>query len=127
MTFSESEFEKVKKYFHPDLATNERADIWIEMASFRVSKCYFKGAYYLALALMAEHIGALEDRGSDGVAGAITSKREGDLSIGFAAGSDSDDLSATSYGREYQSLLKQYSPRPGVTGGAFPKLFCGGC
>lgn len=113
---------------HPDLAADGRSGVWIKKATFRVGRCYFGDAYLYALSLMASHIGALEGRGADGDAGRIASKREGDLSVSYAAGSNAEDgdLSSTNYGQQFQSLLKQYSRRPGVTGRVDFRRFCGG-
>lgn len=113
------EIVKAKAYMTPTLAANQRVDVWLELADLRVSRDYFGGAFVYAISLMAQHIGTIETRSADGGdAGRITSKREGDLAVSFAgsnAGEDSD-LSATSYGTTYLSLMRQYSPRPGITG-----------
>jgi hypothetical protein len=55
----------------------------------------------------------------DGTAGAITSKREGDLAISFASdiNKNGNDLDATSYGQQFQRLTKSGGFILGVTGG----------
>lgn len=125
---TESEMAEVKGFMHPDLAAEKRCEAWVKMARFRVGRGYFGDSYPYALALMASHIGALEMRGAEGDGGSVASKREGDLSVSYASGANGDDgdLSATSYGRQYMSLLKQYGTRPGVTGPADFRRFCGG-
>lgn len=125
---TEEEMAKVKGFMHPDLVADSRCETWIAMAQFRVGRCYFGAAFPYALALMASHIGAIEGRGSDGDAGRIASKKEGDISVSYASGSSGDDgdLSSTSWGQQYLALLKQYSVRPGVTGRVNFRRFCGG-
>ncbi len=125
---TDRELAEVKGFMHPELAAAERCGAWVKMAQFRVGRCYFGDAYLFALSLMASHIGALEGRGSDGDAGRIASKREGDLSVSYAGGTSGDDgdLSSTAYGLQYLALLKQYSKRPGITGRTDFRRFCGG-
>lgn len=69
--------------------------------------------YDLAVAYLAAHTLTLANRstiGAGGVAGSVTSLKEGSLSIGFSSGgssSSSDPLSSTSYGQEYQRVTQQ--------------------
>lgn len=119
MQLTPEEITKAKSFMVQAFSTSQRVSVWLEMAGFRVSRDYFGDAFLYALALMAQHIATIETRSIDGGdAGRITAKREGDLSVSFAGASSTDDgdLSATSYGQAYLSLLKQYSPRPGITG-----------
>ena len=112
-----------------EYAQSPRLDAWILGASYHVGACYFKKAYVYALSLMVAHIAALETRGSDGEAGVIASKREGDIAVSFGSTkSEGDDgwLSSTSFGQQFLLLKKQYSPRPQVTGGVPLRGFCGG-
>lgn len=112
------DIEKAKRLMHPDLAKNLRVDVWLELADVQVNSDVFGAAYPHALALMAQHIGCLENRGADGNSGAVTSVREGDLSVSYAQASGGDSYwNSTSYGQQYQALLRQYSRRPGITGG----------
>lgn len=116
-------------YLPQEYAQSPRLDAWILGASHHVGACYFKKAYVYALSLMVAHIAALEARGSDGEAGAIASKREGDIAVSFGSTkSEGDDgwLSSTSFGQQFLLLKKQYSPRPQVTGGVPLRGFCGG-
>lgn len=123
---TDSEREELVGYLLPETAGSSRLDSWIRMASFRASRAVFGKAYVYALSLLVSHRAALESRGSEGAAGPVSSVREGDLSVSYgASGSASDgDFSSTAYGQEYLSLLRQYRPKPGLTGGA---KTCGGC
>lgn len=96
-------------------------DAWISGASFRVSRKYFGEAYVYALSLVVAHKWAMSAGRASGAPGAVSSVREGDLSVSYAsvANADDGDLSATSYGQEYLSMLRQYRPVPGLTGPAF--------
>lgn len=124
MELTPQEMDKLLAFLSAEVAESPRLDAWIEAASLRVSRCYFGKAYVYALSLMVMHKAALEDLASEGAAGGITQKREGDISISYASssGNGNGDLSATTYGQEYITLLEQYSPRPGITGG----VTCGG-
>lgn len=120
MELTPQEMDKLLAFLSAEVAESPRLDAWIEVAGYRVSRSYFGKAYIYALSLMVMHKAALADLASEGAAGAITQKREGDISISYANGSNSGngDLSATTYGQEYLTLLSQYSPRPGITGGS---------
>lgn len=124
MELTPAERDKLLAFLSEDVAENPRLEALIEGASFRVSRKYFGKAYIYALSLMVMHKAALADLAAEGASGGITNKREGDISISYAsnAAGGADDLSSTTYGQEYKSLLEQYSPRPGVTG----RMFCGG-
>lgn len=117
-TLTDDEAEELAGYLPDDILEDSRYALWLKGSMLRVGRCYFRGAYVYALAVMVMHKAALADLAEDGAAGAVTSKREGDLSVSYSAGSSSDDsdLSLTVFGREYLGLLMQYSPRPGVTG-----------
>lgn len=120
MELTPEEFDKLKAYLPEEFASDKRLEVYVEIAQLRVNKCLFGRAYIYALSLMVAHKLALLGRGAEtGDAGRVTSKHEGDISISYgAAGSNDDgDLSSTSYGQEYLALLKQYAPRPGITGG----------
>lgn len=124
MELTPQEYDKLLSFLSAEVADSPKLDAWIEGASFRVSRQYFGKAYVYALSLMVMHKAALADLADEGASGPITQKREGDISISYATGNggSGNDLSATTYGQEYQTLLEQYSPRPGVTGMAC----CGG-
>ena len=119
MALSPEEREELLSYLEDGVAKDPRLESWISGASFRVGRCYFGKAYVYALSLMVSHRAVLADLASQGASGPVTSKREGDLSVSYGSGNGTDggDLSLTVFGQEYLSLLEQYSPRPGVTGG----------
>jgi hypothetical protein len=102
-----------------DDASNRTAII--ALAEQQVNRCWFKGKEDYAVALMAAHLLALFNSvyRRDGTAGAITSKREGDLAISFASdiNKNGNDLDATSYGQQFQRLTKSGGFILGVTGG----------
>jgi len=124
MALTPEEREELMTYLDDRVANSPRIEALIKGAELRVGRCYFGKAFVYALSLMVQHKAALLDMASGGVAGPVTSKREGDLSVGFGTGGSSgnNDLSNTVFGQEYLELLEQYSPRPGVTG----PVFCGG-
>lgn len=124
MALTPEERTELVSYLDTKVAESTRLDALIRGAELRVGRCYFGKAYVYALSLMVMHKAAMLEMASDGVAGPVTSKREGDLSIGFGTGGSSgnNDLSNTVFGQEYIELLEQYSPRPGVTGA----VCCGG-
>lgn len=124
MALTPEERTELVSYLDTKVAESTRLDALIRGAELRVGRCYFGKAYVYALSLMVMHKAAMLEMASDGVAGPVTSKREGDLSIGFGTGGSSgnNDLSNTVFGQEYLELLEQYSPRPGVTGA----VCCGG-
>lgn len=119
MALSEAERVELISYLDDKVAESPKLDAWVRGAELRVSRCYFGKAYVYALSLIVMHKATLMQMAEDGVAGPVTSKREGDLSIGFGSGGSegNDDLGNTVHGQEYLNLLKQYSPTPGVTGG----------
>lgn len=122
MNATPEELAKAKTYMQTALRTSSRADVWLEMADLQVSRYFFGAQFTLALALFAQHIGALELRGEGAETGAITSKREGDLSVSYAAGAEGDgsDLSSTSYGQQYQRLMNSQCRAPIVSGPGVP-------
>lgn len=119
MALSPEEREELVSYLDDGVVQDARFESWLAGASFRVGRCYFGKAYVYALSLMVSHRAVLADLASQGASGPVTSKREGDLSVSYGSGNGTDggDLSLSVFGREYLSLLEQYSPRPGVTGG----------
>lgn len=124
MALSPEERTELVSYLEEKVAQSPRLNALIKGAELRVGRSYFGTAYVYALSLMVMHKAAMEEMANEGVAGPVTSKREGDLSVGYGMGGSSgnNDLSNSVFGQEYLELLEQYSPRPGVTGG----LFCGG-
>jgi len=124
MSLTPQERDELVTYLDDKVANSPRLEALIKGAELRVGRCYFGKAFVYALSLMVQHKAALLEMASGGVAGPVTSKREGDLSVGYGTGGSSgnNDLSNTVFGQEYLELLEQYSPRPGVTGG----VLCGG-
>lgn len=113
------ERSKLVSYLPEEFRTNPMLDCWIDGALLVVGRQYFKGAFVYALSLVVAHKAALASRGNAGEAGPVTSVREGDISVSYGsnAGGGSSYFSSTSYGQEFEQLKKQYSARPGITGG----------
>jgi len=129
LPITDEQKQELIAYLPEEYAESPRLDSWILASSHHVGKCYFQKAYVYALSLVVAHMAALEGRGSDGEAGAITAKREGDLSVSYGSTKGSEDdgwLSSTSFGQQFILLKKQYSARPRVTGGIAMRGFCGG-
>lgn len=124
MALTPAERTELLGYLSDEVAQSPRLEALIKGAELRVGRCYFGEAYVYALSLMVMHKAFLQGMAAEGVSGPVTSKREGDLSIGYGSGGSSgnNDLANSVFGQEYLELLEQYSPRPGVTGGAC----CGG-
>jgi len=80
------------KTIHIDLAEQQTGQV-------------FKAARNHAVALLAAH--SLTLAGREGFGGAVASKKEGQLSVGFAAVGTSE-LSTTSYGAELERLRRSY-------------------
>ena len=69
----------------PTLSLNANAPSYIASACEELSSCFFGSSYEKAVALLAAHTMtlALDPIRAGGVGGAVTSKREGQLSISF--------------------------------------------
>lgn len=124
MALTPEERTELLSYLDEKVAESPKLEALIKGAELRVGRCYFGSSFVYALSLMVMHKATLLEMANDGVAGPVTSKREGDLSVGYGTGGSSgnNDLSNTVFGQEYLELLEQYSHRPGVTGG----VCCGG-
>lgn len=59
----------------------------------------------LAVAYMTAHIIAMAERGGKG-SGAVTSKGEGGLSIGYSGSQSQSLLASTSYGQEFERIQR---------------------
>lgn len=89
-----------------------RIDRFIEYAKLQVSATVFGDRYDLAVAYLAAHMLALanrnDDEGTNGNAGIITQRKEGDLSLSFALPNALNNidgtLQLTSYGIEYERI-----------------------
>lgn len=111
------EREKLVSYLPEGFRLNPMLDCWIDAALLTVGRQYFKDAFIYALSLVVAHKAALASRGDGGEAGAVSSVREGDISVSYAVTGGGDAyFSSTSYGLEFEQLKKQYSARPGITG-----------
>lgn len=98
----------------PDKAT------FISMAASRTSLTLFGTNYGLAVALRAAHMMTLARTRIQGDGGAINSRREGDLSIGYSTGSrnkEPTELSFTHYGQQLEQMIAESTVMLGVTGG----------
>jgi hypothetical protein len=111
----------------PSLASDPNKALFLTLAVDRVSSCRFAGTKYdLAVALRAAHDLTLAKQTESGLrangeAGAVTSKREGDLSVSFAGSAgvtaSNSDLDQTVYGKRLKGLMRGTVPAVGVTGG----------
>ncbi|TQE99494.1 MAG: DUF4054 domain-containing protein [Spiribacter salinus] len=88
----------------PELASNASKQTHIDLAEASTSLTAYKEQRDYAVALLAAHTMTLASR--SGNAGAVTSLKEGQLSIGFAAGTSSRTLDHTSYGAELLRLRR---------------------
>ena len=93
----------------------ERIERFIGYAELQVSELQFANRYDLAVAYLACHMLALsgrnDDEGTDGTAGNITQKKEGDLALSFSLpnafnSSNDGELLLTSYGIEFLRIRK---------------------
>lgn len=90
---------------------------FISLAQSRTNACFYGNGADQAIALRAAHMMTLASRTS-GDAGAILSKREGDLSVTYAVmAGTGEDLDSTHYGRQLKGLRKGSGAFIGVTGG----------
>lgn len=93
---------------------------FIVLAASRVNSCMFGSNAELAHAYMTAHMMTLRDlaQKAGGLAmGALTSLKEGDLSIGMKASSDDGyGLGTTSYGKSFLELQNGSVSAIGLTG-----------
>ena len=103
--------------FAPKLAANPSVGTFVTLAEQRTAAASPKGwteeKRVQAVALRAMHMMTLARTRPLGEAGAVQSKKEGELSLGFASVSSSSkglsvdpDLSQTQYGRQLIGLIK---------------------
>lgn len=101
--------------------TTGRSD-FITIAESQVNSCLFGDKTDLAIAYLSAHFIALftDPLRQKGESGSITSKREGDLALGFgnfASGAGSDaGLNMTTYGQQYIILRDSTMPNLYVIG-----------
>lgn len=119
----------------PALAASGSSGVFVEMARERTNAEFYGVKYNQAVALMAAHVWFLMGAGNGGAGsgsaeagsvGALTTKREGDLSVSYSspaatlAMKDASDaeLSQTRYGLQLLALRRGCSPLARVvTGG----------
>ena len=102
----------------PQFASDPNKAEFITLATNRTNENYYGTTNFsLAVAYLAAHMMTLADTNRE--AGSVTSKREGDLSISFAAVQDKSGgaLSLTKYGRQLQQLRKESGAAIGALGG----------
>lgn len=109
------------------LYNDSNRSLYIELAQDLTDSWFFGDYYNHAVALRAAHMWTLDNRDSGGAAGSVTSKKEGDLSVGYSVGKASDeDLGQTSYGRQLLNLMKSAgTPGISVTGVSISTLQSG--
>lgn len=88
----------------PELAANASKQTHIDLAEASTSLTAYKNQRDYAVALLAAHTMTLTTRG--GASGAVTSLKEGQLSVGFAANTSGRALQDTSYGSELLRLRR---------------------
>jgi len=94
---------------------------FIFIATLQVNRDWFGDTYELAAAYLTAHLITVNTNSSyTNGSGAITSKREGDLSVSYSAptisGKGDDDLIQTGYGRQFLRLRNQKGFMIEVTG-----------
>lgn len=105
------EREKLESFLPKAVKESEDLDSLIAAAEMRVSRSFFRNSYIYALSLATAHRHALLAISSSGASGAVTSVREGDVSVNYGSvnSSSGDDLDMSVYGRELITLTKQYA------------------
>ena len=87
----------------PDYAGLSNLADYIELAEDAVASDMCQRD--LAVAYMTAHIIAMAERGGKG-SGAVTSKGEGGLSIGYSGSQSQSLLSSTAYGQEFERIMR---------------------
>ena len=100
----------------PDLYSDPDKNTWINSAQNKINRCYFGSNYNEAVALQAAHEWSLTNTRSNGESGAISSKREGDLSISYSTTGKNDNLNLTHYGKQLIDLRNRSNLSIGVLG-----------
>jgi len=95
----------------PELANDPNNAAHINLADGQTGAVFGDQRDY-AVALLAAHTLTIANRGKSvgGIAGNVSSLKEGQLSVGFAGGAEvvSGSLGSTSYGEELLRLRRQY-------------------
>ncbi len=121
----------------PEFSSDAGRDVFVNMAEQRTNKLFYGEKTNQAIALLAAHIWYVLGAGSEAVPGSgrssggsigtVTSKREGDLSVGFGSGGvaaasvgvGDADLAQSRWGLQLLALRKGCKPFMGVCGGSF--------
>lgn len=121
--------ERIKVYFDavaPAFASDARYPVFLEIAEDRCDRGYFGESWTKAMAYLTAHLMEMSSRnGSE--SGPVTSRREGDISVTFAAAEQNDsDLYMTTFGKMYLALLNGRSPGVVLSGGCHSGLMSWG-
>jgi hypothetical protein len=119
--------QSVIEVIAPQFKDNENLDTYIQLAECQTNRCWYGCKADLAVALRVAHTMTLNITRPNGDAGAIASKKEGDLSISYGKNSNNggdSNLDQTHYGVQLQDLMKQGNAFVGITGGTG---LCGPC
>jgi hypothetical protein len=76
----------------------------ISIAQLQVDETIFEDKYDYAVALLSAHILSMSRGFRDGSSGAVSSKKEGELSVNFGTNGGGSLLISTSYGQLFQEL-----------------------
>ena len=100
-------------------SVNPKVNNFIALAELQTNRCWFGTKADYAVALRTAHMMSMTTSSlrNNGEAGAVSSKKEGDLSITFNTGTDTSDLSQSHFGKTLMELQKQGGAFTGVTGG----------
>lgn len=94
--------------FAPQFTAVASKDMWLQWAAESLSPCFFGAKYAEATALKAAHGMTLCITRGGGDAGAISSKKEGQLAVSYqpvSLGPGYEDLSQTSYGLSLKNMM----------------------
>lgn len=103
----------------PQYASDSDKPDFISLARDRTREAWYTTNYEYAVALRAAHMMTLTKTRAAGESGSVTSKREGDLAIGYGSvgNGKGGELNLTHYGRQLEGLRKASGVFIGVTGG----------
>lgn len=94
--------------------------VQIDIAKTQTNISFFGTKYIYAVALRVAHNMTVSANSAGGGAGAVTSKREGDLAVSYSTSGSSNsgsNLNDTGYGRQLLDLIQGIQPFYDVTGG----------
>lgn len=89
----------------PGTDIDARVGVLVELAQEQLSSTAFGAVYNHAVALLVCHWLELDAKQS--AAGPVTSKKEGQLAISYAAPRDLSDLSGSAFGHELQGMIRR--------------------